>query len=85
MGIRPGTKAKKLHRDDKNPHKRHAPAKTYHRNRDMLLGLFMPGCDTTQVIGATRVVPGSHLWGDEKPDSGPSLDKGVVDAGLKAG
>jgi len=51
----------------------------------MLLGLFVPGCDTTKEIGATRVVPGSHLWGDEKPDFGPDGCKGVVDAEMKAG
>ncbi|KAI9043025.1 phytanoyl-CoA dioxygenase family protein [Aspergillus affinis] len=85
MDIRPGAKAQKLHRDDKNHHARHAPVKAYHRNRDMLLGLFVPGCDSTRAIGATRVVPSSHLWGDERPDFGPDLDKGVVDAELKAG
>ncbi|PLB46605.1 hypothetical protein P170DRAFT_466062 [Aspergillus steynii IBT 23096] len=85
MDIHPGAKAQKLHRDDKNHHARHAPAQAYHHNRDMLLGLFVPGCDTTRAIGATRVIPGSHLWGDEKPDFGPNLDKGVIDAELKAG
>ena len=56
----------------------------YHINRDMLLGLFVPGCDTTREIGATRIVPGSQLWGDEQRAFGPSGDKGVIDAELKA-
>lgn len=85
MDINPGAKAQKLHRDDKNHHARHAKVETYHKNRDMLLGLFVPGCDTSREIGATRVVPGSHLWGDEKPDFGPDGNKGVIDAELKAG
>ncbi|KAL2870541.1 phytanoyl-CoA dioxygenase family protein [Aspergillus lucknowensis] len=85
MDIRPGAPAQKLHRDDKNHHARHARVETYHENRDMLLGLFVPGCDTTKEIGATRIVPGSHLWGDEKPDFGSDGNKGVVDAELKAG
>ena len=86
MDIQPSTKAQKLHRDDKNHHARHPRVDSYHPNRDMLLGLFVPNCDTTREIGATRVVPGSHLWGDEMPefidDSGMDL---VVDAELKAG
>jgi ectoine hydroxylase-related dioxygenase (phytanoyl-CoA dioxygenase family) len=85
MDIRPGAPAQRLHRDDKNHHARHAPASKYHKNRDMLLGLFVPGCDTFKEIGATRVVPGSHLWGDDKPDFGEDGTKGVIDAELKAG
>ncbi|KAF2177527.1 hypothetical protein K469DRAFT_602979 [Zopfia rhizophila CBS 207.26] len=85
MDIRPGTKAQKLHRDDKNHHARHAAVPSYHPNRDILLGLFVPGCDTYRENGATRVVPGSHLWGDEKPDFGDDGCKGVVDAELKVG
>ncbi|EEA23325.1 hypothetical protein TMatcc_002184 [Talaromyces marneffei ATCC 18224] len=85
MDTRPGAQAQKLHRDDKNHHARHQKVDTYHTNRDMLLGLFVPGCDTTREIGATRIVPGSHLWGDEQPDFGPNGDKGVIDAELKAG
>ncbi|KAI1084888.1 hypothetical protein F5B20DRAFT_523589 [Whalleya microplaca] len=83
--IPPGTSAQGLHRDDKNHHARHTEASHYSRNRDMLLGLFVPGCDTFQANGATRVAPGSHLWGDEKPYFGPDGTQGVVDAELKKG
>lgn len=58
MDITPGAKAQKLHRDDKNHHVRHSKVESYQSNRDMLLGLFIPGCDTSREIGATRVVPG---------------------------
>lgn len=85
MDTRPGTKAQKLHRDDKNHHHRHHTASSYSPNRDMLLGLFVPGCDTRRENGATRVVPGSHLWGDEQPDFGDDGSKGVVDVCLKKG
>ncbi|EOD51162.1 Phytanoyl-CoA dioxygenase [Neofusicoccum parvum] len=85
MDIQPGTPAQRLHRDDKNHHARHAPVDAYHPNRDMLLGLFVPGCDTYRENGATRVIPGSHLWGDGQPDFGPDGTKGVVDACLNAG
>lgn len=85
MDTRPGTNAQDLHRDDKNHHARHYKAEKYSKERDMLLGLFVPGCDTFEANGATRVVPGSHLWGDERPDFGPDGDKGVVNAELKKG
>lgn len=45
----------------------------------------MPACDTFKANGATRIVPGSHLWGDEKPDFGPDGDAGVTNAELKKG
>ncbi|OTA55417.1 hypothetical protein K449DRAFT_357260 [Hypoxylon sp. EC38] len=83
--IPPGTPTQGLHRDDKNHHARHVEASHYSQNRDVLLGLFVPGCDTFQANGATRVAPGSHLWGDERPCFGPDGTQGVVDAELKKG
>ncbi|KAK8210198.1 hypothetical protein M8818_003686 [Zalaria obscura] len=85
MDTRPGSAAQRLHRDDKNHHARHTKAETYTKGRDMLMGIFVPGCDTYKENGATRIVPGSHLWGDEEPDFGPDGCNGVVDAELKAG
>jgi ectoine hydroxylase-related dioxygenase (phytanoyl-CoA dioxygenase family) len=88
MDTRPGSAAQKLHRDDKNHHARHVAAEKYAPERDMLFGMFVPGCDTFRANGATRIVPGSHLWGDEKPDfstpSGGKFGK-VLDAELKKG
>jgi ectoine hydroxylase-related dioxygenase (phytanoyl-CoA dioxygenase family) len=85
MSIQPGTRRQNLHRDDKNHHVRHAAASEYHTNRDGLLGLFVPACDTSRENGATRVVPGSHLWGSERPDFGPDGNKGVVDVCMEKG
>ncbi|KAK1453378.1 hypothetical protein CMEL01_05037 [Colletotrichum melonis] len=85
MSSQPGAKAQKLHRDDKNHHARHIKASHYTNGRDMLLGLFVPECDTFEANGATRIVPGSHLWGDEKPDFGEDGQKGVENAELKRG
>lgn len=84
FAIPPGTPAQGLHRDDKNHHHRHHVESKYSKNRDMLLGLFVPGCDTFKANGATRVVPESHLWGDEKPDFG-DVRETVVDAEMKVG
>ncbi|KAK2610249.1 hypothetical protein N8I77_003698 [Diaporthe amygdali] len=85
MSSQPGCKAQKLHRDDKNHHAKHVKATKYSKGRDMLLGLFVPGCDTFEANGATRIVPGSHLWGDEQPYFGPDGMKGVENAELKVG
>lgn len=84
FAIPPGTQAQGLHRDNKNHHARHTAATEYSKGRDMLLGLFVAGCDTSRENGATRVVPGSHLWGDSKPDFG-NQSKTVVDAEMKVG
>ncbi|KAJ9610796.1 hypothetical protein H2200_005573 [Cladophialophora chaetospira] len=83
--IPPGTPAQGLHRDDKNHHARHTQAESYQKGRDILLGLFIPGCDTNTANGATRVVPGSHLWGDDLPNFGKDGTQGVVDAELLMG
>ncbi|KAK5221060.1 hypothetical protein LTR99_007118 [Exophiala xenobiotica] len=83
--IPPGTSAQGLHRDDKNHHARHTKAESYEIGRDILLGLFVPACNTSKANGATRVVPGSHLWGDEMPDFGDDGSQGVVDAEMQMG
>lgn len=85
MSSQPGSSPQLLHRDDKNHHARHVAATHYSRGRDVLLGLFVPTCDTHVANGATRIVPGSHLWGDDRPDFGPTGDVGVVDAELRRG
>lgn len=85
MSSQPGSKPQELHRDDKNHHHRHQKADKYSKGRDILLGLFVPSCDTFKANGATRIVPGSHLWGDDQPDFGPNGDAGVEDAELKRG
>ena len=77
--IPPGTPAQGLHRNDKNYHARHKHADSYHKGRDISLGLFVPGCDTTAANGATRLAPGSHLWGDEVPKFSKDGSRGVVD------
>lgn len=67
MAIGPGAKAQRIHRDDKNHHATHVKSDTYVMGNDILVGLMVPTCDTTVENGATLVIPGSHLWGDERP------------------
>ena len=64
FSIGPGAKAQDLHRDDPVHHNR-APginAEQYELGRETGLGCFVGGKKTTKVNGATRFIPGSHLW-----------------------
>lgn len=81
MAIGPGGKSQRIHRDDKNHHAKHLKSDKYIMNNDMLMGLMVPTCDTTVENGATQVIPGSHLWGDNLP---PYRDQ-LISAELKKG
>ncbi|PKY03899.1 PhyH-domain-containing protein [Aspergillus campestris IBT 28561] len=59
----PGSQAQGLHRDDQCHHTRH-PAK-YETD----LGIMFAGTPSRKANGATNVVPGSHLWDDERKPS----------------
>lgn len=81
MAIGPGGKAQRIHRDDKNHHATHMKSDEYIMGNDVLLGLMVPTCKTTVENAATQVIPGSHLWGDERP---PYRDE-LVSAELEKG
>jgi ectoine hydroxylase-related dioxygenase (phytanoyl-CoA dioxygenase family) len=51
--------------------------------RDNGFGVFVPGIKTTIENGATRIAPGSHLWGDDR-GSNPQ-DPNVVYAAMDVG
>ena len=67
--IGPGAKAQRLHRDDKNYHVDHVDqtASGYHVGSDVMMAFMTPGVKTTTQNGATLAIPGSHLWGSERP------------------
>jgi ectoine hydroxylase-related dioxygenase (phytanoyl-CoA dioxygenase family) len=67
MCIGPGAKAQPLHRDDYLHHNVHTevPAPwddARDMNRESAVGVFVAGSDSTEANGATRFIPGSHLW-----------------------
>lgn len=64
FSIRPGAKNQELHRDDMIHHNRleAITAKEYKVGRDTGIGYFVAGKKTTKENGATRFIPGSHLW-----------------------
>ncbi|KAE9964244.1 hypothetical protein BLS_008519 [Venturia inaequalis] len=62
FSVRPGTTAQGLHRDDDIYHTWHPASKSHHQGRDTMVCLFVAGSECTRENGATRLVPGSHLW-----------------------
>ncbi|RDW80654.1 hypothetical protein BP5796_05352 [Coleophoma crateriformis] len=76
IDVRPGAEGQRLHRDDKMYHTRHTDATStgWTAGRDDGFGVFVPGINTTAENGATRMIPGSHLWGD---DRGPKKEEAI--------
>lgn len=62
FSIGPGAKAQVLHRDDIIHHTYLPAAATHTLGRDNGIGFFVAGKKSTRQNGATRFVPGSHLW-----------------------
>ncbi|KAJ9644421.1 hypothetical protein H2204_001773 [Knufia peltigerae] len=62
FSINPGARDQALHRDDAIHHV-YQPATAEHvTGRDAGIGFFVAGKKTTKRNGATRFIPGSHLW-----------------------
>jgi ectoine hydroxylase-related dioxygenase (phytanoyl-CoA dioxygenase family) len=60
--VLPGSEEQALHRDDRIHHA-HLPQTEKHTvGRDLGIGLFVAGSRSTRKNGATRFIPGSHLW-----------------------
>jgi hypothetical protein len=74
MHLEPGTKAQELHRDGSIYPLRHPHPPT-------ILATMWAGTDFTAENGATRLVPGSHLWDHERK----ARDDEVVAAAMPAG
>lgn len=67
FSVGPGTKAQGLHRDDDIYHTQHPATDRHQQGRDTMLCLFVAGKQCTKRNGATRIVPGSHLWDFTNP------------------
>jgi ectoine hydroxylase-related dioxygenase (phytanoyl-CoA dioxygenase family) len=84
FSVRPGTQAQSLHRDDDIYHT-HLPASPVHDlGRDTMVCFFVAGSKTTKANGATRIVPGSHLWDfsvPPPPSSSPDIQAMEMDPG----
>ncbi len=69
FSIGPGAKPQPLHRDDMVHHriKERKEAAQYTMGQDSAIGFFVGGKKTTKENGATRFIPGSHLWKHDTP------------------
>ncbi|KAE8354973.1 hypothetical protein BDV28DRAFT_63464 [Aspergillus coremiiformis] len=65
----PGNEAQRLHRDDMGHHNYLSAIspEEYSVGRDTGVGVFIAATPTTRANGATRFIPGSHLWSTETP------------------
>lgn len=65
----PGNTLQNLHRDDMGHHNRlrAITPRQYQVGRDTAVGMFVAGSRTTKENGATRFIPGSHLWDTMHP------------------
>lgn len=73
FSVGPGAKDQPLHRDDHCHHNNMTEIDEYPmkrlQSRETLLGYFFAVKKTTKENGATRFIPGSHLWAkDRAPD-----------------
>lgn len=72
FSIGPGAYAQVLHRDDPVHHNFHPAAAEHHLGRDTAIGFFLAGKKTSRTNGATRFIPGSHLWDYSLPPPPPA-------------
>lgn len=71
FSIGPGAAKQPLHRDDMVHHRhlQRMEVKDYVMGQDTAIGFFVGGKKTTKSNGATRFIPGSHLWDHATPPS----------------
>ncbi|PMD33806.1 phytanoyl-CoA dioxygenase family protein [Hyaloscypha variabilis F] len=62
FSIAPGARNQALHRDDAIHHRDYPAVSEHVFGRDAGIGLFVAGKKATRANGATRFIPGSHLW-----------------------
>lgn len=69
FSVGPGARAQGLHRDDMVHHNkpRSIPVEEYKVGQDVGVGFFVAASRSTKENGATRFIPGSHLWAHETP------------------
>ncbi|EXJ79517.1 hypothetical protein A1O3_07796 [Capronia epimyces CBS 606.96] len=69
LSVGPGARAQGLHRDSTMHHMNptRKTAEEYQIGQDPEIGIFVCAKRTTKANGATRFIPGSHLWDPDTP------------------
>lgn len=83
FAIGPGAAPQPLHRDDMIHHRvlEQMNSEDYVIGQDTGIGFFVGGRKTTKANGATRFIPGSHLWDHDTPPSEDLTVYAELDAG----
>ncbi|KAB5549603.1 phytanoyl-dioxygenase family protein [Coniochaeta sp. 2T2.1] len=83
FSVQPGSATQDLHRDDVISHNpcRRKTAEQYTQGQDTAIGFFVAAKPSTKKNGATRFIPGSHLWENDTPPD----EKLTVQAELNRG
>ncbi|KEF52312.1 uncharacterized protein A1O9_11552, partial [Exophiala aquamarina CBS 119918] len=84
FSVRPGTKAQSLHRGDHIYHTFHPGVTAHHPGRDAMVCFFVAGIKTRTENGATRIIPGIHLWEYSLPppsNDDPSIECADLEPG----
>lgn len=83
FSIGPGAAPQPLHRDDMIHHNitKQMRPEDYKIGQDTGIGFFIGGKKTTKQNGATRFIPGSHLWNHETPPSEDLVSYAELDPG----
>lgn len=76
--VGPGSARQGLHRDDQDHHATHTHGDPRETTK---LGCFVATSKTTRANGATEIVPGSHVWDDERKPQVEECTYGEMDPG----
>ncbi|PYH42386.1 phytanoyl-CoA dioxygenase family protein [Aspergillus saccharolyticus JOP 1030-1] len=78
MEIGPGAKAQPLHRDSFVNHTWLPEIEAWDderdKHRESEIGMMVAGCKVTKENGGTAFIPGSHLWGTDRPQPPKAQD-----------
>ncbi|KAK4688949.1 hypothetical protein P7C73_g1158, partial [Tremellales sp. Uapishka_1] len=66
LQIHPGATRQDMHRDDYNYHQVLPEVEKWHQGRDASSLAFIPLAPVTARNGGTYVIPGSHLWSEDR-------------------
>lgn len=78
----PGSQAQDFHRDDMCWHQDYKAVDVYPDGRDVEVSVLIAASRATFENGATRIIPGSHLWSNDRE---PKMSDGVAYAEMEAG
>ncbi|KAL4883015.1 hypothetical protein BJY04DRAFT_31832 [Aspergillus karnatakaensis] len=71
LRVGPGARAQPLHRDDYVNHNYIVESDTFDYRQQIAMTMLVAGSKVTKENGGTQLIPGSHLWGNDRPTAPP--------------